>query len=47
MGKINKSVFKSTLDGSNEKASKRLDEMIKELEKQKIKLISLNLMKSL
>ena len=30
MEKINKSV----LDGSNEKASKRLDEMIKELEKQ-------------
>lgn len=37
MGKINKSVFKSSLDGSNEKASKRLDEMIKELEKQKNK----------
>lgn len=30
MEKINKSV----LDGSNEEASKRLDEMIKELEKQ-------------
>ena len=30
MEKINKSV----LDGSNEAASKRLDEMIKELEKQ-------------
>lgn len=35
--KINESVFKSSLDGSNEKASKRLDEMIKELEKQKKK----------
>ena len=33
MGKINKYVFKSSLDRSNEKASKRLDEMIKELEK--------------